>query len=117
MAIVHIVCTLVQVFFRQAGGATSFPNTGVRVTVRRGDAAFWVNLRTSGLRVSQPLQYCLQLYSFFLFLLQRKYILNHLYCTCVYRYCRPFSHCAILDLLTPEMNILLRPQRCVAVVF
>ena len=32
----------------QAGGATAFPNTGLRVAVNKGDAAFWINLRTSG---------------------------------------------------------------------
>ena len=33
----------------QAGGATAFPNTGIRIPVSKGDAAFWINLRTSGL--------------------------------------------------------------------
>ena len=32
----------------QSGGATAFPNTGLRIPVRKGDAAFWINLRTSG---------------------------------------------------------------------
>ena len=31
-----------------AGGATAFPNTGIRVPVSKGDAAFWINMRTSG---------------------------------------------------------------------
>ena len=33
-----------------AGGATAFPNTGVSIPVKKGDAVFWVNLRTSGLQ-------------------------------------------------------------------
>ena len=33
----------------QAGGATVFLNTGTRIPVSKGDAAFWFNLRTSGL--------------------------------------------------------------------
>ena len=32
----------------QAGGATAFPNTGLRIPVSAGAAAFWINLRTSG---------------------------------------------------------------------
>ena len=31
-----------------AGGATAFPNTGIRIPVKKGDAAFWINLRPSG---------------------------------------------------------------------
>ena len=31
-----------------AGGATAFPNTGIRISAKKGDAAFWVNLRRSG---------------------------------------------------------------------
>ena len=31
-----------------AGGATAFANTGITIPVKKGDAAFWVNLRTSG---------------------------------------------------------------------
>ncbi|XP_023321772.1 prolyl 4-hydroxylase subunit alpha-1 [Eurytemora carolleeae] len=34
----------------EAGGATCFPNTGNRITVKKGDAAFWLNMYTSGLQ-------------------------------------------------------------------
>ena len=33
----------------EAGGATAFPNTGTRISVKKGDAAFWINMRPSGL--------------------------------------------------------------------
>merc|ERR1711936_910980 len=33
----------------EAGGATAFPNTGNRIPVSKGDAAFWINLKTSGI--------------------------------------------------------------------
>ena len=33
----------------EAGGATAFPNVGIRVPVTKGTAAFWINMRTSGL--------------------------------------------------------------------
>lgn len=32
----------------KAGGATAFPNTGNRISVKKGDAAFWINMKTSG---------------------------------------------------------------------
>ena len=31
-----------------AGGATAFSNTGIRIPVKKGDAAFWINLKPSG---------------------------------------------------------------------
>ena len=34
----------------EAGGATAFPNTGIRISVSPGAAAFWINLRTSGIQ-------------------------------------------------------------------
>ena len=33
----------------EAGGATAFPSVGLRVPVTKGTAAFWINMRTSGL--------------------------------------------------------------------
>merc|ERR1711892_198490 len=33
----------------EAGGATAFPNTGNRIPASRGDAAFWINMKTSGI--------------------------------------------------------------------
>ena len=33
----------------EAGGATAFPNTGIKISVSPGAAAFWINMRTSGL--------------------------------------------------------------------
>ena len=33
----------------EAGGATSFPVTGNRIPVMKGSAAFWFNLRPSGI--------------------------------------------------------------------
>ena len=33
----------------KAGGATAFPNTGNRIPASRGDAAFWINMKTSGM--------------------------------------------------------------------
>ena len=33
----------------EAGGATAFPNTGNRIAAKKGDAAFWINLKTSGM--------------------------------------------------------------------
>ena len=32
----------------KAGGATAFANIGITIPVKKGDAAFWVNMRTSG---------------------------------------------------------------------
>lgn len=46
----RISTTMVYMSDVEAGGATTFPSTGVRFEARKGSAGFWLNLKPSGMK-------------------------------------------------------------------